>query len=117
MVTDKFSISSGSHLAKACYSLVTHLETSPSFLLGKVSFCSAICLEELHFFVVFFFRKELPKSCNYHFIFVRQKPVGALDLMFLLVLAGRFGGEVSVGVLGTAILFEPLTASLVDLNQ
>lgn len=27
----------------------------------------------------FVFRKELPKSCNYHFIFVRQKPVGALD--------------------------------------
>lgn len=116
MVTDKFSISSGSHLTKACYSLVTHLETSPSFLLGKVSFCPAIRLEQLHFFF-FFFRKELPKSCNYHFIFVRQKPVGALDLIFLLVLVGRFGGEVSVGVLGTAILFEPLTASLVDLNQ
>lgn len=68
-------------------------------------------------FFLLFFRKELPKSCNYHFIFVRQKPVGALDLIFLLVLVGRFGGEVSVGVLGTAILFESLTASLVDLDQ
>lgn len=67
--------------------------------------------------IIIFFRKELPKSCNYHFNFVRQKPVGALCLIFLLVLVGRFGGEVSVGVLGTAILFEPLTASLVDLDQ
>ncbi len=37
--------------------------------------------------------------------------------MFLSVLVGRLGGEVSVGVLGTAILLEPLTASLVDLDQ
>lgn len=115
MVTDKFSISSRSHLTKACYSLVTHLETS-SFLLGKEVFLFSRPLGTITFFF-FFFRKELPKSCNYHFIFVRQKPVGALDLIFLLVLVGRFGGEVSVGVLGTAILFEPLTASLVDLNQ
>lgn len=46
---------------------------------------------------------------------MRQKPVSALD--FLLVLVGRFGGEVSMGVLGTAVLFEPLTASLVDLDE
>lgn len=34
-----------------------------------------------------FLRKELPKSCKLPF--VRQKPVGALDLIFLLVLAGQ----------------------------
>lgn len=41
----------------------------------------------------FLFRKELPKSCNYHFIFVRQKPVGAL-IFFLLVLVWLGGFEV-----------------------
>lgn len=38
--------------------------------------CSAVLLK--HF--LFFLEKELPKSCNYHFIFVRQKLVGALDV-------------------------------------
>lgn len=40
--------------------------------------CSAVLLEQMCFFC--FLEKELPKSCNYHFIFVRQKSVGALDV-------------------------------------
>ena len=43
----------------------------------------------LYIYIILFFRKELRKSCNYHFIFVRQKSVGALDWIFLL-LVGRF---------------------------
>ena len=57
---------------------------------------------------------------------VRQKPVGALDLIFLLVvLVGRFGREVSVGVffffffffLVTSLLFLPLAGCLLALAE
>lgn len=47
---------------------------------------------------------------------VRQKPVGARDLIDLSVLVRGFGGE-GLFFLGTAVLFQPLTASLVDLDQ
>lgn len=78
----------------------------------------------MYIYILYFFRKELPKSCNYHVISVRQKPVGALDVMFF-PLCWFWGGGAGVGsevrsawtFLGTAILFEPLTASLVDLDQ
>lgn len=36
--------------------------------------CSALLSEQLY---INFFIKVLPKSCNYHFIFARQNPVGA----------------------------------------
>lgn len=48
---------------------------------------------------------------------VRQKPVGARDLIDLSVLVRGFGGEGVGFFLGTAVLFQPLTASLVDLDQ
>lgn len=38
-------------------------------------------------------------------------------MLLTSVSAGWEVGEVSVGILGTAILFQPLTASLVDLDQ
>lgn len=47
---------------------------------------------------------------------VRQKLVGARDLIHVLVLVRGFGGE-GVTFLGTAVLFQPLTAGLVDLDQ
>lgn len=49
---------------------------------------------------------------------VRQKPVGARDLIDLSVLVRGFKGEgFFFFFLGTAVLFQPLTAGLVDLDQ
>lgn len=110
VVTDKFTISWRSLLTKASYtcSLATHLEMSFLFI-GKGVFLFGHPLRNIRLV----FRKELPKSCNY--IFGRQKPVG-VDF-FLLVLFGRFVVRSALAFLGTAILFETLTASLVDLDQ
>lgn len=44
--------------------------------------------------IFFFFRKELPKSCNYHFIFVKQNQL----VLLISVSAGWEVGEVSVGI-------------------
>lgn len=70
-------------------------------------------------YVFCFLEKELPKSCNYHFIFVRQKLVGALDVSLgaLGFGGGRFFFSFFFLSLGTAVLFEPLTARLVDFDQ
>lgn len=108
-----------SHLTKACYSLVTHLETSPFlYFIGKVCFCSAVLLEQLYFL-----EKNYQNHATTIFIPVRQK-LWCSWLDFSLG-AGwevwRWGQRgfffFFLFFLGTAILFEPLTARLVDLDQ
>lgn len=58
----------------------------------------------------------------FHFCETKKKAVVALDWIFLVARSGGVAVR-SAGafffflILGTAVLFEPLTASLVDLDQ
>lgn len=87
VVTDKFSISSRSHLTKASHSSLTHFHT---FLFLSLFFRTKF-LSVLSLFFVFLDMNYQDHATTLSIV-LRQKPVGALGVIVLSVLAGRNGG-------------------------
>lgn len=119
VVTDKFSISSRSHLTKACYSPVTSPFFSFLFFFPQER-CVFVQPSSwnnhiyIFYYCCYFFRKELPKSCNYHFHCCETKTKKRnkqkqkrkqLVLRLGFSLGAGWGGEVGVGVLFCLIFF------------